>query len=414
MNKNIIILGAGLTGLAAAEILSKKHNVTIIEKQNFLGGLASSYNLNGTLIPKHYHHIFFHDNITRFYLRKFNLHNINFKKIKMAIATNNKVYNFTSPLELLKFNYLSLKARIRYGLFGLYVYSLMNPNKINNNLDAQIWLNRFVGKETTNKLFYHLYAKNKFNIPLNQISAKQFANRLKAKEFLGKFGYPKTTLQSLIDSFEKKIIKNKGIILKKTKIKEIKNKTVKIDKENIKTDIIINTIPIPEFLKVMKSLPKEYRNKLSKIKYCSAVTLLFGTKKFLSEHYWTNVLNERIQVVMQHSILHNNYKDKINWAIRYGGSEQDLKLKEKEITNLYLKDIKKYFPKAEITFTKIFKEKYASPIYDKNYIRNKPNYKTPFPYLYQAGIAVTYPKIRNMNTALESGIKVAKLINETF
>jgi len=39
-----------------------------------------------------------------------------------------------------------------------------------------------------------------------------------------------------------------------------------------------------------------------------------------------------------------------------------------------------------------------------------PDYKTPIDGLYFAGIQLTYPKIRNMNVALESGIKVANII----
>ncbi len=44
---SVIIIGGGLSGLITAQKLSKKFNVTIIDKQKFLGGLATSIKYNG-------------------------------------------------------------------------------------------------------------------------------------------------------------------------------------------------------------------------------------------------------------------------------------------------------------------------------------------------------------------------------
>ena len=56
------------------------------------------------------------------------------------------------------------------------------------------------------------------------------------------------------------------------------------------------------------------------------------------------------------------------------------------------------------------KTKFAEPIYDIDYHKYMPPYKTSLDGLYFSGIQLTYPKIRNMNVALESGIKVANII----
>jgi protoporphyrinogen oxidase len=411
----IVILGGGLTGLASADDLRKDFDVTIFEKEGFLGGLASSFEYKGKKIPKHYHHVFFHDKITRKYLQRFGM-KLKWKKIKMGVCVNKKCYNFTDPLGLLSFDYLSFFGRLRYGLFGAYVFSFMNPSKISDKEDAETWLRRVAGNEVTDKLFYYLYAKNKFNIPLSQISAKQFAHRLKAKEAKGKFGFPLKGLDSLVGGLEESIKKKGGKIFKKTKIKSVdfKKKEILVGNKKIKFDIVINTVPLPEFLKFSKNLSKDYVSKISKIKYCPAVSVVFGTKKFLSEHYWLNVLKERAGMIMQHSVLFDAYGSKVSWILRYGGSEADLGLSETEIKKAYLKVVKRYFSESEIVWSKVFKEKYASPIYDIDYFANKPDYECSVGGLYQASIAVTYPEIRNMNTALKSGLKVAGLIKRKF
>jgi protoporphyrinogen oxidase len=408
----VVILGGGLAGMAAADsLIYHKHDVTILEKNNFLGGMASSFDHEGVLIPKHYHHIFSHDFITHHYLRRFGLYkNMTWTKIKMAIAVDKKIYDFTSPLGLLGFDYLSLYGRLRYGLFGAYVLTFMNPSKIKNATDADSWLKTYAGKEVKSKLFYNLYAKNKFDIPLDQISAKQFAFRLKAGEALGRFGYPPEGLQELVSRFEKGLVK-RGCRIKKdyhVKSVDVNKKTV----DGVKYDVLINTIPPPEFLKVAKGLPDHYISKVSKIRYSPVITVAFATKNFLDKHYWINIFNERIGMLIQHSRLFDGYPHKVCWASRYGGSEADLKLGDEEIKKAYLAPVKKYFPHAEILWSMVFREVYAEPVYDRFYAFNNPGYRTPVKGFYNAGIFVTYPKIRNMNTALESGLKVAKMIKE--
>lgn len=408
----IAILGGGLSGMAAADkLVDMKHDVAIFEKQGFLGGMASSFSHGGVLIPKHYHHVFDHDFITHHYLRRFGLYdNMIWTRIKMAIAVDNKIYDFTSPSSLVKFDYLSLYGRLRYGMFGLYVLTLMNPSRIKNAADADSWLKKFAGKEVKNKLFFNLYARNKFNIPLSQISAKQFAFRLKAGEALGMFGYPHAGLHELVDRFEKDLVKKGCKIRKNFRISsvDVNKKTV----NGIKFDVIINTIPPAEFLKVARNLPDGYALKISKVRYTPCITVAFGTRNFLSKHYWVNIFNERIGMLIQHSRLFDGYPYKVCWASRYGSSEADLGLSDEEIKKAYLAPIKKYFPRAEILWSKVFREVYAEPIYDKFYAFNNPGYRTPVKGLYNAGIFVTHPKIRNMNTALESGLKVAAMVRE--
>lgn len=48
MGKDIIIIGGGLSGLTAGiELLQKGHKVTLIEKNDYVGGLCSGYDVNG-------------------------------------------------------------------------------------------------------------------------------------------------------------------------------------------------------------------------------------------------------------------------------------------------------------------------------------------------------------------------------
>ena len=51
MSKDIIVIGGGIAGLnAGIELLQKGHKVTIIEKNDNVGGLCSGYDVNGFYI----------------------------------------------------------------------------------------------------------------------------------------------------------------------------------------------------------------------------------------------------------------------------------------------------------------------------------------------------------------------------
>lgn len=420
--KRIIIIGGGLAGLSAADrLLDNNYEITIIEKAPFLGGLASSFQMEDEEIPRFNHHIIKSNTTTLRYLERFDLMGNNtWKKIKMAFGKDGKIHNINTPQGLLGFNYLSFYGRIRLGLFGLYLIFLLDPEKIDAEMDAETWLKKIAGKEVTEKIWYNLYGRNKFNIPLSQINAKQFANRLFEKEGYDDFTFPVKGLQGMINGLEKSVLSKKGKININTSITELdlnKNKISFIDENKkehtINFDVLINTIPVPEFIKFAKGLPQDYMNNIKKLRYTPVVGLAFATQDFLDpKHYWINLFQERIHVIYQHSLIIDKYKSKITWCVRYGGSTEDITKSDEEIKKLYLEVIKKYFPNMKLNWCLVFREKYAEPIYDKDYVKYAPTYKTPLNNLYMAGIQVTFPKIRNMNVALESGEKVAEIIDK--
>lgn len=420
----VVVLGGGLAGLAAARKLleSRKVEVTIIEKAPFLGGLASSFEVDGDLIPRFNHHIVRTNIKTLEYLMQYSLLEKNtWKRINLAIAINEYVYNINKPWKYLKFNYLTFLEKIRLGLFGIYVSYILNPDTLPENLDAETYLNRMCGKQVTHKVYYQLYGKNKFNIPLSQISMKQFAHRMKEREFNDLFTYPIKGLQGMIDGLEKDILGNGGKVILNASIGDLD-----VDKKIISYrvagneyvdafDVLINTIPVPELIKFAKGLPIKYITDIKKLRYVPVVGLLFGTEDYLdAENYWINFIGERIHVLYQHSLLIDKYKSKVSWCVRYGGSEEDLRKTDDEVKDLYLGVLRRYFPTMKVNWCYAFREKYAEPIYDKNYSKHAPKYRTTIRGFYNAGIQVTFPKIRNMDVALESGEKVAQYIMEDF
>lgn len=415
--KKIVVLGAGLAGLTAAEKLAENFDVTILEKATFCGGLASSFKMEGAQIPKFYHHIVASNKHTIAALDRFGLmKEAEWKRVRIAICKDGRCYELKKPWQFFKIPGASLWAKLRFALFGSYVIFSKCP-KIKSDVNAGDWLRKFCGKEATDFFWWNLYGRNKFNIPLEKISAAQFAQRLWEKEGYDLFTFPKKGLQPMVDGFEG-ACREKGVDLRLgVSIKEIdvKKKTVQLDDEKLKYDILVNTIPVPELLKIGKNLPEKYTQSLKKLRYCPAVGICFATKEFLLPGvYWLNLFGERIHVIMQHSVLIDKYNNKVSWLIRYGGAEEDFTKNDEELKELYLGVIKKYFPSVKLAWSIVFREKYAEPVYDKDYAKYAPKYISPIKDFFNAGIQVTFPKIRNQNVAIESGYKVAEIINKRY
>ncbi len=102
--------------MAAAHELMGKVEITILEKESYLGGLAGSFEVDGHFLPFFYHHIFPHDKHTLRYFSEFGMRDtISWKRVRVGIVAEGRVWDFAQPHELLRFAYLSLWIRLGEG-----------------------------------------------------------------------------------------------------------------------------------------------------------------------------------------------------------------------------------------------------------------------------------------------------------
>ncbi len=413
----ILVVGGGLCGMAAALKLAEHvDGITLIEKESQLGGLASSFKHDRYWIPRHYHHVISCYSTTIGYLKRYGMYErMGWKRIKMGICAENRVWNFTNPIDLLRFSYLSFTARVRYGAFGFYALYLMNPSRMEDSINAREWLEKLAGKEVTDKIFVPLYEKNKFNYPLEKLLAKQLAFRLNSDEARGKYSYPPGGWKKLIDSMEREMEKKGVEIIKGKAVSKFdwNNRKVKVNRAVYPYDYAVSTIPIPALLSISKGMPKTHSERFSKLKYVSAIDLVFGTDELLSEHYWLNVFDAHGGTLIQHSNLYDKYPFKVNYFSRYGGSDKDMGLSDEQIYRKYIGIVKRYFPKINIKWYYVFRDKYGEIIYDVNYPKYAPKPAEEIKNVFIGGTSVYYPILRTTDSALLVGELIAeKIINK--
>ena len=117
------VIGAGATGLAAAYELGKLgHHVVVYERAPFLGGQASTFDVGGARLERGYHHLFTGDRDIIDLAEEIGLGDQMWQiPSKVGTLYDGKIYDFVTPMDLLRFTPLSFVNRVRLGLVTLMI-----------------------------------------------------------------------------------------------------------------------------------------------------------------------------------------------------------------------------------------------------------------------------------------------------
>jgi protoporphyrinogen oxidase len=417
------IIGGGLTGLTAAFMLSKKHKVTLFEKENYLGGMASSYNVSWDgkkySITKTYHHILDGDKTTIDIIRQLGLYRkLHMKKVKQGFIYKNRIIGFSTPLEILKFP-LPMSDKMKLVKFVLFDMKKRNWDDL-EGINTKQWITEKAGKNNYNILFSKLI-ENKFHDSPEKIEASWFGTRFskESSSILKKFGWLKGGVVQIIDRLEERTRKNKGRIILNAEVVSVKNKTLVYKKNKSRKkfnfDVLVSTIPPETFLKIASGIPKDIKKQFENIKYLSCICATVGLKKKMFDQYWLNILDKLPFVVLfNHTALYGDAAPRgksVCYLLTYLKSSEKLWRKsDEQIKRIYIDAIKKIIPDFEdnIEWFKIFKVKHAEAIYKLGFT----NPPTSYDGIYFAGIYKIYPKIRNMASAMAEAISIANEIDK--
>jgi protoporphyrinogen oxidase len=112
------IIGGGMLGMTLALRLAQEgHEVTIYESAEKVGGLASSWQMDGTVWDKYYHVILMSDLNTRKILKEIGLENdMQWVETKTGFYSGGKLYSMSNIIEFFKFPPINIIDKFRLGL----------------------------------------------------------------------------------------------------------------------------------------------------------------------------------------------------------------------------------------------------------------------------------------------------------
>lgn len=422
----IAILGGGFTGIAAAYDLRKKeHEVTIFEKEPNLGGLASGFFGKESWewpLDRAYHHIFATDSDIRDFIREVGFGEFDFKVPLTSSLYENPDkslarYQLDSPISLLRFPLLSPISKIRAGA-TLAFLKLTPFLTLFEKLTAKEFLMKTMGGQGWSVLWQQLFQK-KFGKYAEKVLTSFFWARVTKRT--QSLGYPKGGFQGVVDYCEKKLLDLGVKIDKGVNIASITKKGEKYIVNGDEFDVVISTLPTNVLTKVGSEIfDSEYLGRFSKLSYLHAVNLIIASKeKLLKDEYWLNicVADMPAMVVVQHTnfVESSHYGgDELLYIAKYVDSDDPLvKGDEKYVFSELTKGLREINPDFDFKSGKywVMKAGLAQPIFDTDFVANRPTFATPQKDFYVANLDMTYPYDRGTNYAVKLGREVAKIVD---
>lgn len=420
----IAILGGGFTGLTASYYLAKKgHEVTIFEKEKMLGGLAVGFKSKNWdwYLERAYHHLLDSEDDILNFTKDIGFTDIFFKDTKTAslyeVGKNNyRTFPVDSPQDFLKLPLLSLPEKLRAG--AVIAFLKTSPFlSFYERQTAHQFLEKTMGKRVWDVLWQELFRK-KFGKYAENILATFIWARIKKRA--KQLGYIKGGFQTLIN-YTENTVKGLGVkVLTGYEIKKIeKRKEEFFVNETERFDVIISTLPTVIMGKITKGIfSPSYPDRFTRLTYLHAVVLILETKEpILKDTYWLNICTPKIPVMLV--AQHTNFIDKRY----YGGNnlsyfawyvDRDdplLKMTPKQVFDYalpYIKKITSY--ELRVTSYYHFIGPFAQPIFDKDFVKNKPDFVTPIKNFFIANLDMTYPYDRGTNYAVKLGREVAGMV----
>lgn len=415
----IVVIGAGFTGLSAAyRLLQAGHDVTILERESVLGGLATGYKHRGWKwhLDKAYHHLFTNDDSAIALAKEIG------QKLwritpQTCVMAQGQIIPFDSPRTLLTFPHLGPVDKLRTGMILMYL-KMVNEYKWMKSVRATEWIKKYMGIASYRAIWEPLF-RGKFGDQADSVMLPWFWARIKKRT--QSLLYPEGGFTAFLERLAHHIARLGGTIHLNTPVQKVQRKgggySVVTEGHKLGADKILYTGPTFLFPRLFGQPLKPARKPHE---YLSAQILVLRLKKaFLSgDTYWLNVTDPGFPflVLVDHtnSVSPRHYGDEhIVYAGNYLPPEHPyLQMSKRQLLKLFdpfLARIKSGY-KKDLLGADLFTLPYAQAVVNKDYVSNMAKSGTGLPGVYMANIDSVYPWDRGTNYAIETGEKLAKII----
>ena len=430
------IIGGGVAGLAAAYHLTKEgHFAEVFEVAPFLGGQASTFDVFGGRLERGYHHLFVSDTEIADLIQEIGLGDkLAWLESSVGFYHGGKVWDFASPMDLLRFKPLPFLDRIRVGLWTFILQKTKSYSKF-EGVTAKDWLSKRMGRRGYEVIWEPLL-RGKFGEYYDKIGMTWIWNkvtlRVASRKGAGQvehLGYPMGSFGEVIDVLAERIAQQGGVVhtsASVTQIIEADGSATAMDvkleggeTERREDDAIIATIRSYVFTRLAPAMPPEYQSKLENVDYLSAILMVLVMNRPFTNKYWMNIADPGMPFVAL--IEHTNLIDKelyggkhILYISNYPSRDNELyQMSGGELMDLFVPHLQKINPDFERSWVIEYHHHRvdgAQPIVGINYRAGIPDHRTPLKGLYLANTTQIYPEDRGTNYSVRMGRQVARMV----
>lgn len=432
---NIGIIGGGMMGLATAFYLNKKgHQVTILEKENEIGGLSRSAEiLPGVHWDRFYHVILSTDQGLLKFIDEIGLSpDVHFRETKTGFYTDGQLHSMSTTMEFLKFKPLGLFDKLRLGA-GIFYTSRLNNWKRLEKINVKTWLTRVFGRRNYEKMWEPLL-RSKLGRASEQTSAafiwatiKRYYGTRQSSSKKEMMGCVRGGYFSILNHIREYLSSNGIRIIIDCPAKNIASTNgnkIRLEAQNgpsFEFDSVIITAPHPVIKDLLPDLPAEFKSQLTAVRYLGVICVTLVLKRPLTPFYVTNLTDPDLPFtglieatnVMPPEILDGKT---LIYLPKYMTVDDPFNEKlDEEIIDIFLKALRRMFPDfadEDIVTHTVHREPFVQPLQGIGYSEKIVPMKTPIKNVYIANTTMIQNSTLNNNEVIKLARNVANIVSK--
>ncbi|MCP5196817.1 MAG: NAD(P)/FAD-dependent oxidoreductase [Gammaproteobacteria bacterium] len=425
MGQRIAVLGAGPMGLAVAyQLVQDGHQPVVFEADDRVGGMTATFDFGGLDIERYYH---FHCSSDRAFLQLLDELGLADKmywvETKMGYWYQGQLQPWGNPIALLRFQGLSVIAKLRYGLHA-FLSTKRNDWHPLDKVEATGWIRRWVGEEAYEVLWRRLF-DYKFYDYAAELSAAWIWSRIRRigrsryDLFREKLGYLAGGSNTLLQALKLAIEVRGGVVRLKFPVNQVVIEAGQVVGIEVNGQVeifnkVISTIPLPYIPRLIPSLPAEVLAAFKAIKNIAVVCVIAKLRKQVTENFWLNTNDPEMDIpgLVEYTNL-RPLDQHVVYVPFYMPGEHP---KFAEPDSVFLNKVQRYLKQINPTLTdsdfldmRASRYRHAQPVCGPGFLQQLPPVALPVQGLWVADTSYYYPEDRGISESIEFGRNMARL-----
>jgi protoporphyrinogen oxidase len=392
-----------------------------------LGGLASSFDVQGTRIERYYHFICRGDDHLVDTLRELGLQDrLHWRDSRMAYFVDGTLYPFLTPGELLRFRPLSLLDRLRAGAAVKWAQRLREEDLAEER--AVQWLRRVFGRAAYDVIWEPLM-RIKFAEHAEEVSAAWIwarmvrLSRSRVSPWREELGYLDGGSQVVLEGLGRDFAARGGRTVLGAPVEQIvleggRTTGVRVGGETLPAEVVVSTITTSRFRQLARGLDGEYVRRLERIPTIGIFCLFLRLSERVTPFFWVNTNDPRVPFagMIEYTNLNPVPElggDRILYVPQYLSADDPRYAQgDDEVLRAYtdaLALINPAFDPGWIRFSAVFRDRFAQPICLTDYRTSTPEMQTPIPNLFLTDSCQLHPHDRSISGSFGLGLEAARL-----
>lgn len=412
----VAVIGGGIAGLAAAHHLERAGAaVTLFEASDQLGGLGTFFRYQGLDLERFYHVMLPSDTALLSLLEEFGLGDRPYwTDSSFAMMHGGTIYPLNGPLDLLRFNAVSVIERLRLGWTGIFGGLVRNGARL-DKITAEKWLTGLSGRRAFDH-FWKPLLQAKFGTAWDLIPAAWYWGRFRREKPRGKEvkGYPRGGYRALAEAMADSMTQRGVDIRMSTPVSTIDldqagSPFIEADGATLPFDRIVSTVPMVVLDKACGPGLRPWLDTLHPtVDYQGVINVVLILDRSVLDHYWLAIVDPgvpfrgvvettRVRSTGETAGRHLVYL--LNYVHR---SDPDFRESDEDVRDRFLEGFFRLFPevpRSAIEATLVFRTPFVEPIYTVGYADRLPPMELAPGAVYLSTTAQIYPDVTSWNSS---------------